>query len=215
MADHDIIAIGTSAGGVEALIQLVRSLPADLPAAVFVVLHVAPEGPSMLPEILGRNTSLPVRHAVDGERVSMSRIYVAPPNNHLLVVKGQLRVIHGPKENLHRPAIDPLFRSVALEYGPRTVGVILTGARDDGTAGMSAIKGRGGLTVIQDPKEASYPSMPFNVQRQVQTDYSLPLREIGPLLVRLAKQPTKNGEYPVARQTRLRESNLAAGDRER
>lgn len=126
------------------------------------------------------------------------RIYVAPPDKHLLIENGYVRVVRGPKENRYRPAVDPLFRSAALHYGPRSVGVVLTGALDDGTAGMLAIKKRGGITIIQDPSEAMYPGMPANVAQNMKVDYSLPLAEIAPLLVRLTREPVaKEGDYPV------------------
>src|SRR5262249_38910942 len=142
---HDIIVIGTSTGGVEALIQVAHGLPADLPAALCVVLHVSP-GTSTLTQILSRHGSLPATHADDGEPLQLGRIYVAPPNRHLLVGRGVLHVTRGPRENRVRPAIDPLFRSAAMAFGPRVVAVILTGALDDGTAGVPALKPPGGVT---------------------------------------------------------------------
>lgn len=195
---HDIIVVGASAGGVEALSNLVRGLPADFPAAVFAVLHIPSQSPSLLPSILDRVSSLAVAHAIDGERIRHGRIYVAPPDYHLLVERDFVRVIRGPKENRYRPAVDPLFRSAALAYGPRVVGVILTGALDDGTAGMRAVKLRGGTGVVQDPKEALYPGMPSSAVENTKVDYVLPLAEIAPLLVRLAREEAdEEGAYPV------------------
>src|SRR5436853_2808589 len=150
---HDIIVVGASAGGVEALSGLVRELPSDLPAAVFIVLHIPSQSPSMLPVILDRVSLLEVAHAIDGEKIQHGRIYVASPDYHLLVERDFVRVIRGPKENRYRPAVDPLFRSAALVYGPRAVGVILTGALDDGTVGMRALKSRGGIGVVHDANE--------------------------------------------------------------
>src|SRR5215212_10203327 len=135
MSGHDIITVGASAGGVEALRAVVADLPADLPAAVFVVLHLPPEAPSALPQILSRAGPLPAVHPADQEIISPGRIYVAPPDRHLLVNQGRVGVVRGTRENRTRPAVDPLLRSAARAYGPRVAGVILTGALDDGTAG--------------------------------------------------------------------------------
>jgi two-component system, chemotaxis family, protein-glutamate methylesterase/glutaminase len=195
---HDIIVIGASAGGVEALRQIVRELPADLAAAVFAVLHVPAQSPSILPQILDRVGPLRATHAIDGEPIRYGRIYVAPPDNHLLVERDRVRVVHGPKENRYRPAVDPLFRSAAVAYGPRVVGVVLTGALDDGTVGMIAVKRRGGICVVQDPHDAIYPSMPSSVMRNVKVDFSVPLSDVAPLLVHLANEPAEDeGAYPV------------------
>jgi two-component system, chemotaxis family, protein-glutamate methylesterase/glutaminase len=194
MAGHDIIVVGASAGGVEALSALARGLPKDLPAAVFVVLHISPQTPSILPTILSRVGALPASHAVNEEKIEHGRIYVAPPDHHLLVERGYVRVIRGPRENRYRPAVDPLFRSAALAYGSRVVGVILTGALDDGTAGMRALKAGGGISVVQEPREALYPGMPRNVIENVPVDYRLPLAEIAPLLVRLASEEIEQEE---------------------
>src|SRR5262245_14553212 len=139
MPNHDVIVIGASAGGVEALKGLVRMLPGDLPAAVFVVVHTAPESPNLLPGILQRLGHLPASSPVDGDPIERGRIYAALPDHHLLVEAKRIRVVRGPKENRHRPAVDPLFRSAAWAFGPRVIGVILSGALDDGTAGMWAV----------------------------------------------------------------------------
>ncbi len=188
MPRRDIIVIGASAGGAETLVTLVRTIPRSIPAALFVVLHIPADSPSLLPEILDRAGSLQATQAKDGEEIVCGHIYIAPPDNHLLVEAGKVRVVHGPRENRHRPAVDPLFRSAALAYGTRAVGVILSGALDDGTAGLLAIKRRGGVAIIQDPDEALYPSMPHSAQAHVAVDYSLPVAEIGPLLDRLARE---------------------------
>jgi two-component system, chemotaxis family, protein-glutamate methylesterase/glutaminase len=210
MATRDIIVIGASAGGVQALTTLVGTLPANLPAAVFIVLHTPADSPGLLPIILGRESRLRVEHARNGERISRGRIYVAPPDQHLLLEGSIVRLVHGPKENLHRPSIDTLFRSAARWAGSRAVGVVLTGARDDGTVGMRAIKQRGGITVVQDPVEAVFPSMPANVMRNIAVDYSLPLREIGPVLDKLAREPAEDGRrYPVAEEVEI-EAKIAS-----
>src|SRR5690242_18134448 len=186
MPTRDIIVIGASAGGVQALSNLVSELPGHLPAAVFIVLHVASHAPSLLPSILARESKLPVSHAIDGEAISGGRIYVAPPDHHLLVEDERVKLVRGPTENLHRPSIDTLFRSAARWAGPRVIGVILTGARDDGKVGMRAIKQRGGVTIVQDPLEALFPSMPMSVMQDIKVDYSIPLRDVAPLLDQLS-----------------------------
>ena len=216
MATRDIIVIGASAGGVQALTTLVGTLPANLPAAVFIVLHTPADSPGLLPIILGRESRLRVEHARNGERISRGRIYVAPPDQHLLLEGSIVRLVHGPKENLHRPSIDTLFRSAARWAGSRAVGVVLTGARDDGTVGMRAIKQRGGITVVQDPVEAIFPSMPANVMRNIAVDYSLPLREIGPLLDKLARQPAEEERRsPIGARARGKDDSCAANRRAR
>lgn len=198
MATRDTIVIGASAGGVQALLTLVEQLPEDLPAAVLVVLHIPAEPPSVLPGILARVSNLPVAHAINDERLALGRIYVAPPDQHLLVDKARIKLVHGPKENLHRPSIDTLFRSAARWAGPRTIGVILTGALDDGTSGMRAVQKRGGITIVQDPMEAAFPSMPMSVMQDIKVDYSVRLSDIAPLLATLAGQTAEEeGSYPV------------------
>ena len=204
MATRDIIVIGASAGGVQALSQLVAALPADLPAAVFIVLHIPTDVPSLLPAILARDAQIPIAHAMHGEPIVPGRVYVAPPDRHLLIEGRRVKLVHGPKENYHRPSIDALFRSAARAAGPRVIGVVLTGARDDGTVGMRAIKQRGGVTIVQDPAEAPFASMPLSVMHNIRVDYSLPLREIGPLLERLSHQTAEaEGDYPVPEQVEI------------
>jgi len=181
----DIIVIGASAGGIEALRLIVRDLPKDFAASIFVVLHTAPQSPGILDQILARAGSLPATNATDKEQIQPGRIYVAPPDHHLLIEPGIVRVTKGPKENRFRPAVDPLFRSAAQTYGARVVGIILTGGLDDGTAGLWAVKQLGGTAIVQDPEEAVAPSMPASARRYVKVDYCLPLAEIATLLVRL------------------------------
>jgi two-component system chemotaxis response regulator CheB len=156
---RDIVVVGASAGGVQALTRFVGWLGLGFAGAVFIVLHIAP-GRSVLPGILGRRTELPVTHAVDGEPIDAGRIYVAPPDRHLLLESGRVRVVTGPRHDGHRPGIDPLFRTAAWAYGERVVGVLLSGMLDDGTLGLEAIKRDGGLSLVQDPKDALHSGMP-------------------------------------------------------
>ena len=201
---HDLIVIGASSGGIEALLTIIPSLPPDLAAAVFVVVHSSPDGPGLLPSILARHAALTVARVQDGMAIRQGQIYVAPPDHHLLVEQGVLRVVRGPRENRHRPAVDPLFRSAALAYGPRAVGVVLTGALNDGTAGLLAIKRRGGVAIVQDPDEALFPGMPESARRAVAVDYCLPLAEIAPTLARLAREPVaEKGADPVPAEMEL------------
>jgi two-component system chemotaxis response regulator CheB len=213
---HDVVTIGASAGGVTVLERLVEGLPADLAAAVFVVVHLPQEAPSTLPRILSRAGPLEASWPEDGEQVKNGRIYVAPPNLHLLLEDGKIRLARGPKENRHRPAVDPLFRTAALAYGPRVVGVVLSGALDDGAAGLMAIKQRGGVAVVQDPDDALVPGMPQSALRYVEVDHRLPAGEIAPLLSRLAREPAiekgaEEGAYPVADDMEF-ESKIAGLD---
>ena len=198
---HDIIVIGASAGGVEALKELVRCFPSDLPASIFVVLHMPPTPPSILPEILSRCGPLPAIHPENGDAIEPGRIYVAPPEHHLTLERGFIRVTRGPRENGHRPAVDPLFRTAARAYGPRAVGVVLTGALDDGTAGLMSIKSRGGLAVVQDPNEAVVPDMPRSAIAHLKVDYILPLSKLSSLIARLAREPI-GGKEVVAMEAK-------------
>ena len=191
MAGRDVVVIGASSGGVEALMELARRLPPDLPAAVFVVVHVPEAAPSVLPRLLDRVGPLRAVHPEDGDPIEAGRIFVAPPDHHLLLERGRVRVKRGPKENRHRPAVDPLFRTAALAYGPRVVGVVLTGARNDGTAGLMAIKRRGGVAIVQDPAEALFASMPEHALEYVEVDHRVPLENLASLLDRLCRDPVE------------------------
>lgn len=203
MAGRDIVVLEGSAGGLEALQAVVRGLPPDLPAAVFVGVHIPAYSISRLPDILGRAGSLPAEHARHGERIVPGRIYVAPPDRHMLVRDGGIELSRGPRENHSRPAIDPLFRSAARAYGNRTIGIILSGALYDGAAGLAAVKARNGIAIVQDPDEASFPSMPRNALRLVDADLIVPAGRIGQEVSRLA------GEEIVERG-----SNTMFGDEE-
>lgn len=187
---HDIIVVGTSAGGLDALRRLCSGLPADLPAAVLIVQHIAPMARSLLPDLLERAGPLPAAQATEGELIQRGRIYVAKPDFHLLVGQdGRAMVRRGPQENRTRPAVDPLFRSAAVACGPRVIGVVLSGMLDDGTAGLIAIKRCGGISVVQDPADAAWPSMPQNALLGDSVDYCVPVAEMAALLDRLSREP--------------------------
>lgn len=200
MPGHDIIVIGTSAGGLEALITILQALPRDIPAAIFVVQHIAPTRSSLLPTILNRVSVLPAVHPSDGTPIQHGHIYVAPPDHHMLVRQRHIHIIRGPKENGFRPAIDATFRTAAQSYELQVVGVILTGMLDDGTAGLFAIKRHGGIAIVQDPQEALYPDMPTSACRYVKVDAVLPMGNIAPELLRLAHTPiAEEGGTPMGR----------------
>lgn len=195
MPSHDIIVIGASAGGVEALKEVVKALPVDLPAAVIIVVHVFPRSRSLLPEILNDVGRLYASHPADGEAIRHGQIYIAPPDHHLVVEKGHLHLSLGPKEQHQRPCINVTFRSAAIAYGENVVGVVLTGQLDDGTAGLWDIKRHGGIAVVQTPEEAMFPSMPLSALREVDVDYTLKLAEIGPLLTQLARNGSDQEDF--------------------
>src|SRR5215831_1797888 len=189
MQGHDIIVIGASVGGVEALSNLVAQFPEDLPATIFVTQHVIPTSAGRLAMVLDRAGPLPATMAQDCESFELGHIYVAPPDHHLLVKQGCLRVTRGLRENRVRPAIDPLFRSAAIAYGARVVGVVLTGLQNDGTSGLLAIKRCGGIAIVQDPTDALYPDMPLSALEHVTVDYCLPVLKMGAVLYRLSQEP--------------------------
>ena len=186
---HDIIVVGASAGGVEALRTIVSRLPGDLPAAVFVVLHVPAIATSVLPAILERAGDLPAVHAEDNAEIERGRIYIAPPDHHLLIQPGFMRVNRGPKENGYRPAIDPTFRTAAATYGSRVVGVILSGVLDDGTAGLAAVRTHGGRALVQDPADALYPMMPTSAIEAAEPDLVAPVEQLAETMIHLAREP--------------------------
>jgi two-component system chemotaxis response regulator CheB len=189
-----LIVIGASAGGLNPLLTVIRALPADLPAAVLVVMHISSTGTSRLPEILARTGALDVEPARDGLPLRPGMIVVAPPDRHLVVADEHVELDRGARENGHRPAVDPLFRSAAAAFGDRCCGVVLSGAQDDGAAGMAELKRRGGVALVQAPAEALYSDMPTNAMAATDVDGALPAAEIGPELVRLA---TGAGPRPV------------------
>jgi two-component system chemotaxis response regulator CheB len=186
-----VIVIGASAGGVAALQQLVAGFPPNMQAAVLVVLHTAPNGPGLLGEILHRSGPLPAGNAVHGQRIESGRVYVAPPDWHLLCADQHVRLWRGPKENLHRPCINVTFRSASDEYGPHVIGAVLTGTLDDGTAGLWWIRKNGGTVIVQNPANAQYSEMPRNVLRHMSVDYCVDITQMGSLMAMLA---CKNGK---------------------
>ena len=196
MNGHDIVVIGASAGGVRALRTIFAALPPNLRAAVLVTLHITPDAPSVLPDLLGRASHLPAGHAVDGEAVNTGRIYVAPPDHHLLVRGGAIGLSRGPRESGARPAADPMFRSAAREYGPRVIGVVLSGGLDDGTAGLRAIKARGGITVVQAPESALVADMPRNAIAEGVADYIEHLDDLSGRLLKLIETPAPAATVP-------------------
>jgi two-component system chemotaxis response regulator CheB len=182
---------------------MVRDLPADLPAALFVVLHTSPSHPSHLPELLSGRGRLPASHPLDGDKIIPGHIYVAPPDNHLLVRPGLMEVTRGPKENGHRPAADALFRTASSHYGPRVVGVVLSGYQDCGTAGMMSVKARGGLGVVQAPDSAVAADMPRSVLDRVKVDFVVSPAELAGLLARLVATPAGAEKRPDTVISRL------------
>jgi two-component system chemotaxis response regulator CheB len=186
MPRRDIIVVGGSTGGIEALSKLLHELPANLPAAVFAVLHLAPDAESFVPKILARATRLEVLPARSGEPIQEGRVYIASPDEHLLLEPARIATSKGPKENGFRPSVDPLFRTAARVYGQRVAGVVLSGALDDGVYGLLLIKREGGVPIAQDPDEAAIPSMPQRAIAAVEGTHVLPVTKIAALLVELA-----------------------------
>ncbi|MDJ0367772.1 chemotaxis protein CheB [Hymenobacter sp. H14-R3] len=180
-----VVVMGASAGGVTALLALAKTLPADFPAPIFIVLHVGADLPCMLPQLLSAVAKLPARHPQNGELIAPGVLYVAPPAHHLLLAGNRVLVTQGPQENGFRPAIDALFRSAAGAYGPRVIGVVLTGYLSDGAQGLRLVQQHGGLTIVQDPRDAEQPDMPTHALALTTPDYLVPLAQLGPLLVRL------------------------------
>jgi two-component system, chemotaxis family, protein-glutamate methylesterase/glutaminase len=191
MPPRHLVVIGASAGGLEALRELVAGLPADFPASLAVVLHTSPQAPGILHEILSRSGPLQAVSPQETMRLQPGTIYVAPPDLHLVVEPGHVRITRDPKEYRFRPAIDPLFRSAAQIYGPNAIGVVLTGNLDDGAAGLWAIKQLGGVAVVQDPEDARFRAMPARALEYVTADHVVPLSGIPPLLVQLTVRPAR------------------------
>jgi len=190
---HNIIVIGTSAGGMEALVKLIEPLPADLPAAIFIVQHLSAESNvGILVKRLAKHTKLSCVVAEHNTPIIPGAIYMAPPDHHLLINEKLIFVAKGPRENQFRPSIDPLFRSAAAFHGSKTIGVILTGFLNDGLVGMVTIKRSGGITVVQDPADAEYPDLPRSILRHIHVDHTLPANEMGTLLEKLVHQSSQD-----------------------
>jgi two-component system chemotaxis response regulator CheB len=184
-------------------------LPGDLPATIFAVVHVSADSPGMLPSILNQAETLPAAMAEDGAAILPGHIYVAPADHHLLLEHGHMRVTRGPKENRFRPAVDPLFRSAAQAYGPRVIGIVLSGLLDDGAAGLWAVKRQRGLAIVQEPTEAAYPSMPLAALKYVAVDYTLSTAEIGKLLPQLVRTEVEDEEAPTVPEPMEIETKIA------
>ena len=213
MPKRNIIVVGASAGGFEALKVLVAGFPADLDAAVLIVWHMAAQVPGILPQVLDRVGSVNAKQAEDGEHVNFNQIYVAPPDQHLIIENDIIRTTRGPKENRFRPAVDPLFRSAAYSYGPRVIGVVLSGALDDGTAGLWTIKRYGGLAVVQHPDDAEVPSMPESAMKEIDVDHAVPIAEMADLLVRTSSQEVTVAEVAMKKDEKTEfEVKTAAED---
>jgi two-component system chemotaxis response regulator CheB len=195
---RDVVVVGASAGGVEALRTMVAGLPEDLPAAVLVVLHLPAGGTSALPAILSRACPLPVVSGCNGEPLRTGHVYVARPDHHLLMVDGHVALSHGPTENGHRPAVDALFRSAVISHGPAVTGVLLSGVLDDGVAGLAAIAGVGGTVIVQEPADALYPGMPNHALRLLTPDHVVRAAEIGALLGKITATTVELSAAPGA-----------------
>lgn len=212
MQSRDIVVIGSSMGGIEALSSLARQLPEKLPAAVLVVQHVSPESPGVLAEILSLKGAMPAVMAEDGMALDTGRIYVAPPNRHLLATASGIRVSFGPRENRSRPAIDPLFRTAAVNFRSRVIGVVLTGLLGDGAAGLLAVHRCGGMALVQAPDDAAYPDMPLRALDLVKDARKFVMNDLGGLLVRHCGEPAPAPpQIPegLAIETKLTEQSMA------
>jgi two-component system, chemotaxis family, protein-glutamate methylesterase/glutaminase len=211
MSNRDIIVIGGSSGATAPLKQILERLPADLPAAVFVVLHIPARGIGILSTVASAVTRLPVLQAESGMVIKNGHIYLAAPDRHLLLYQSHIMLGRGPRENMVRPAIDALFRSAALQYGPRVIGVVLSGLLSDGAAGLTAIKQCGGVALVQDPSDAIADEMPLRALETTTVDLCAPGAEIGDILSDLAREAAGT-RLPVPPEIRL-EVEIAAGER--
>lgn len=214
MSKRDIVVIGASAGGIIALVEFLKCVPKDFEGYIFVVQHLSPFSPSVLPQILSRAGSLKAVHPRDGDQMKKNTIYIAPPDHHLLLEKDRISIKKGPKENRFRPSIDALFRSAAYTYGSRVIGIVLSGLLDDGTSGLWSVKRHNGLCIVQDPDDAEFPSMPLNVMEYVDVDHSVPICEMGSLVNRLTRElaPEKGQLSEKEKDLFETEVNIAAQD---
>lgn len=216
VARRDIVVIGASAGGLEALKTVLSALPRDIGAAIFIVLHTSNHSGSLLPAILGRVCKLPVLHPQDWERFQRGKVYIAPPGNHMILEEGVLRVLRGPRENMHCPAIDPLFRSAAVIYGPRVIGAVLTGMLDDGTSGLMIVAANGGETIVEDPNTALFPSMPRSALAHVPGAHVSSLSQLPATLLELLERElapetnfVRRDALGAERETRIAELDMS------
>jgi len=215
VATRDVVVVGASAGGVEALKELVSGLPAGFPATVLVVLHIPPSGSNALAAILNRAGPLEARRAGHGEPLVHGTVRVAPPDHHLLVMEDRLALSLGPRENGHRPAVDVLFRSAARAVGARCIGVVLSGALDDGSAGLVSVCARGGVAVVQDPEDALQPGMPTSAIESAAPEHVVPVAEIAGLLARLVQEEVPDGAGERAPELMEVETDMAQFDMSR
>jgi two-component system chemotaxis response regulator CheB len=211
MHKHDIIVIGGSAGALDPLRRMVAELPSELAASLFVVLHRPAYLDDMLRNLLSGSSKLPVRMPSDGEELESGTVYIAPPDHHLILKEDYMRLTRGPRENQWRPAIDVLFRSAAVVYGPRVVGVILSGALDDGSAGLAAVKRCGGIAIVQAPADAAVSEMPGSAIRNASVDHIVPAQQLAPIIQRIAGQPSAPAQEIPAEL--LLEAQIAEGRR--
>ncbi|HSI03177.1 MAG TPA: chemotaxis protein CheB [Myxococcota bacterium] len=209
MRHHDVVALGGSFGAIDAVQKVISELPADFAAAVLVAIHLGADSPGAMGRILGVGARLPVSLAVDATHMQHGHVYVAPANHHLLLIGDTIRLGKGPRENRSRPAVDPLFRSVAMSAGSRAIGVVMTGLLDDGASGLADIKRFGGYTVVQAPSDAIAPDMPLAAMRATDVDHSVPAAELARLLVELVARPA-GGSTAITDRIRL-EVKIAMG----
>jgi two-component system chemotaxis response regulator CheB len=197
MARRDIVVIGGSSGGIEAVRTILAELPADLGASIFIVIHTAPASPGVLDRILGRVSLLPVGYAVNREPIRPRRVSIAPVDHHLILERDHVRTTRGPRENRFRPAVDPLFRTAAVAHRHRVIAIVLSGGQDDGAVGIGLVKQHGGIAIVQDPQEAVAPAMPLAAIRHVSADYVLGADEIAGVLRQLVAEPVPDVEIAM------------------
>jgi two-component system, chemotaxis family, protein-glutamate methylesterase/glutaminase len=199
-SSNQIVVIGASSGGLDAVQTVAGGLSHDFPAPICVVIHTSPDSPGVIHEIVGRATDMVTVALREAQKLEPGKMYFPPPDCHLVVEPGHVRATKGPKENRFRPAIDPLFRTAAQVFGPGAIGVILTGNLDDGTSGLAAIKRLGGRAIVQDPRDALFPAMPQSAIGHVNVDYCVPLDQIAPLLIKLTGQLVTTPTLPIPRE---------------